>query len=210
MIKLVVFDLWQTLAYREASYRITSEILKKFHPHLSKKRLVKVFEESVQTKKWKSEYKAFEKLCKDLEIGTSKETVRLLMSLRDYANSKTKLYPHTLPMLKQLKKKGYKIGLLSNSSVFDVKYLKKATPLLKFIDYPLFSFKTGKIKPDLGLFRRLLGIARCKPEEAIMVGDKRTDDILPAKKIGMNVIHFKNYKKLRKDFLRYGIKLNAI
>lgn len=206
MIKLIVFDLWQTLVYRDINYN-TSDMLNLFHPKIPKEKIIKIFESSIQTKKWKSEYKAFENLCRNFKINSNKETVKLLMDLRDYADSKTKVYPHVKPMLRQLKE-NYKIGLLSNSSVFDMKYMQRATHLLKYIDYPLFSFDVGKIKPNKELFRKMLKISKCKPEEAIMIGDKKTDDTVPAKKIGMNAILFKDYEQLKEDLKKFKVCLN--
>ena len=174
---------------------------------LSKKELVKRFESSIQTKKWKSEYKMFENLAKNIGIGIDEEKVKLLMDLRDHADSKTKLYSYVLPTLRKLKRKGYEIGILSNSSVFDVKYMQEATHLLKFVDYPLFSFEVGKIKPDLGFFKKMLKVSKYKPEEVIMIGDKKEDDVIPAKKVGMNAIHFKNYNQLKRDLKRFGVEI---
>ena len=207
MIKLICFDLWQTLVYRDVNYQTVPTMAKLAKSKLSKKELVKRFESSIQTKKWKSEYKMFENLAKNIGIGIDEEKVKLLMDLRDHADSKTKLYSYVLPTLRKLKRKGYEIGILSNSSVFDVKYMQEATHLLKFVDYPLFSFEVGKIKPDLGFFKKMLKVSKYKPEEVIMIGDKKEDDVIPAKKVGMNAIHFKNYNQLKIDLKRFGVEI---
>ena len=46
-------------------------------------------------------------------------------------------------------------------------------------------------KPDLRIFRIALERADCKPEEAVMVGDRIDNDIIPAKKIGMKTVWIK-------------------
>ncbi len=205
MIRLIVFDLWQTLVYRDFGYGTSAEIIRLFHPQGSIKKIRKVFEDSIQTKKWKSEYKAFENLAKNLGLGTEKEVVKLLMSLRDYADSRTKLYPHVIAMLKKLKKQGFKVGILSNSSVFDVKYMQNATHLLKHVDYSIFSYNVGCIKPNKKMYQAIIKKAKCKAEEVIMIGDKKCDDVIPPKKMGMNAIHYKNFKQLKKEIKKYGI-----
>ena len=43
-------------------------------------------------------------------------------------------------------------------------------------------------KPDLRIFRIALERADCKPEEAVMVGDRIDNDIIPANKIGMKTV----------------------
>jgi len=208
MIKLIIFDLWKTLAYKDVHDSSLKEMLKLTGVKIPKSKFVKIFEESVQTKKWKSEFAAYKNLCDHMGIEHTKENVNLLMKIRDKAEAKAKLFPHTISMLKQLRKKGYKIGLVSNSSVFAVKQLKKKTNLLKYIDYPYFSYDVRVIKPDVKAFRKMLKKAKCRPEEAIMIGDKPKDDIIPEKKMGLNTILFKNYKQLKKDFMKFSIKLD--
>lgn len=205
MIKLIIFDLWQTLAYRDVSYSTTGKMLEETRVNISKEKFVKIFEESVQTKKWDSKFKAYKNLCKNMGLETTEKNANLLMSIRNEAEAKTKLYPYTIPMLKQLRKQGYKIGLISNSSVFAIEQIKKKTDLLKYIDYPLYSFDVGVIKPNLKFFKEMLKITKCDPEETIMIGDKLNDDVIPPKSIGMNAIHFKDYDQLKKELAAFKI-----
>lgn len=205
MIKLVIFDLWQTLAYRDVEYSTTSEMLKQTKCNIPKDKFVKVFEESIQTKKWNSKFWAYQNLCKNMELETTEKNVKLLMGIRDRAEEETKLYLYTIPMLKQLRDKGYKIGLISNTSVFAIEHIKNKTELLNYIDYPLFSFDIGVIKPNLKFFKEMLKNTGYKPEETIMIGDKLNDDVLPPKELGMNAILFENYDQLKKDLSQYDI-----
>ncbi len=206
MIKLIIFDLWQTLAYRDVPYSTTSKILEATHSKIPKNKFVKMFETSLQTKKWRSKYKAYANLCRNMHLPASDKNIKLLMNMRDKAEAKTKLFHYTIPLLKRLKKIGYKIGLISNSSVFAAKRLNKIR-LLEYIDYPLFSYQVGAIKPNLKIFRTILKTAKCKPSEAIMIGDKMGDDVVPPKKLGMRAIHFTSYQNLKKDLKKYNIYL---
>lgn len=208
MIKLIIFDLWQTLAYRDVEYSTTTKMLEETGVDIPKKKFVKLFEESLQTKKWRSKFEAYKNLCKNMGLETSEQNVNLLMNIRDKAEDKTKLYHYTIPMLKQLRKQRYKTGLISNSSVFAVEQIRNKTDLLNYIDYPLFSFDVGVIKPNLKFFKKMLKISGCKPEETIMVGDKLNDDVVPPRSIGMNAIHFKTYKQLKKELAFFGILIN--
>jgi len=155
MIKLVIFDLWQTLAYRDVEYSTTSMMLEKTGADIPKDKFVKIFEESLQTKKWESKFKAYRNLCKNMGLKTTEYNIKLLRDIRDKAEEETKLYSHTMPMLKKLRKEGYKTGLISNSSVFAVEQIKQKTNLLEHIDYPLFSFDVGVIKPNLKFFTKM-------------------------------------------------------
>jgi HAD superfamily hydrolase (TIGR01662 family) len=206
MIKLIIFDLWQTLACRNVGYSTTSKMLEETGVKIPKEKFVKIFEESIQTKKWGSKYEAYKNLCQNMGLETTQENISLLIRIRDKAEAETRLYPHTISMLKQLREKGYKIGLVSNSSVFAIEQIKK-TPLLSYIDYPLFSFDVGTIKPDLEFFKEMLKISKCEPKEVIMVGDKLNDDVLPAKDLGMKAILFKDYEQLKVELATFGISI---
>ena len=59
MIKLISFDLWQTLAYRDVKYSTTYLMLEKTKTNIPKDKFVKIFEESIQTRKWKSKFEAY-------------------------------------------------------------------------------------------------------------------------------------------------------
>ena len=63
--------------------------------------------------------------------------------------------------------------------------------LLKHIDLVISSAEEGVAKPDLRIFQIALARADCKPEEAIMVGDRIDNDIIPANKIGMTTVWIK-------------------
>lgn len=207
MIKLVIFDLWKTLAYRDVPEDSDKIMLIKTNSLIRPLEFVKIFENSLQTKKWDSKFDAYANLCKNMNLPVTEENVNLLMSIRDEAESKTKEFEHTNSMLRQLKDAWYKIWLISNCSVFALEQIKDKTTILNYIDYPLFSFEAGTIKPDLKIFEKMLEISWCKPEETIMIGDKMWDDVLPPRELGMNSCLYESYEQLKKDLLDYGIVL---
>lgn len=207
MISLIIFDLRQTLAYRDVTEGSTDAMLRLTKSSIPHSEFVKIFENSLQTKKWDSKFDAYANLCKNMKLPITDENVNLLMSIRDHAESKTKEYEHTISMLRQLKDAWYKIWLISNCSIFAAEQIKDKTSILDYIDYPLFSFDVGTIKPDLKIFEKMLEISWCKPEESIMIWDKMWDDVLPPRELGMNSLLFENYEQLKKDLLDYGINL---
>jgi len=205
MIRLIIFDLWDTLAYKCTKVGGTRHLIRIMKPGIARKKFVKIFENSLQTKRWRSKYAAYQDLCEKVGFPATRENVQMLIKLRNYSESKTGLFKHTLPMLKKLRNSGYRIGLISNTSLFATSKLKKKTRLFDFIDYPLCSYDAGMIKPDPRIFRKMLGIAKVRPSEVIMIGDKMDDDVRAARKIGMNAIHFQGYKKLKKRLASFGI-----
>ena len=46
-------------------------------------------------------------------------------------------------------------------------------------------------KPDKKIFEMALNRAGCRPEQAMMIGDRIDNDIIPAKKLGMKTIWIK-------------------
>ena len=86
--------------------------------------------------------------------------------------------------------KHYEIGIIANQNFGSQERLDKLG-LLKYIDLVIASAEEGVAKPDLRLFQIALDRANCKPEEAIMVGDRLDNDIIPANIIGMTTVWIK-------------------
>ena len=84
----------------------------------------------------------------------------------------------------------YKIGIIANQNPGSKERLNKLG-LLKYIDLVIASAEEGVEKPDLRIFQLALERANCKPEEAVMVGDRIDNDMIPAKKIGMKTAWIK-------------------
>lgn len=99
------------------------------------------------------------------------------------------LYPETHNCLKQLSQK-YKIGIIANQVPGAEGRLAKMG-ILKYIDLIVASAEAGVSKPDLEIFKIALDRAMCKPEQAVMIGDRLDNDIAPAKYLGMKTVWIK-------------------
>ena len=53
------------------------------------------------------------------------------------------------------------------------------------------STEAGCSKPGLQIFRIALDKAGCKPQNAVMIGDRLDNDIIPVKELGMKTIWVK-------------------
>ena len=93
------------------------------------------------------------------------------------------IFPEAENVLRGLSKR-YKIGIIANQELGTEQRLEKIG-LHKYIDLIIASAEEGVAKPDLRIFQIALDRANCKPEEAVMVGDRLDNDIIPANKIGM-------------------------
>jgi putative hydrolase of the HAD superfamily len=95
------------------------------------------------------------------------------------------LYDDALPTLEALRRRGLKIGLLSNTAR-DLEAFVEHHGLS--VDAVLTSRAHGKTKPHETIFRRMLELLDVAPDEAVMVGDTVEDDIEGARAVGMRAL----------------------
>ena len=96
-------------------------------------------------------------------------------------------YPEAAEVLAALRARGYRIGVIANQSAGTADRLQ-AWGLLAHIDLVVASAEEGVAKPDPAIFRIALERAGCAPEEAVMIGDRLDNDIVPAKAVGMRTV----------------------
>ncbi len=183
MIKAIVFDLWNTLAYIKEGVTI-NELKKEL-----KLEDVKPIEVGLMMRKFENVEEAMINLCNYLKIKPKKKLLKRLEDLWEDTRVMLSLFDDVIPVLQDLKKR-YKLGLISNTDYFAIKEFEKSG-FFEVFDVKLFSFDTGLLKPDPKVFRIMVDKLGIKPEEALMVGDSLNDDVLAAKKIGMDAILIK-------------------
>ena len=96
-------------------------------------------------------------------------------------------YPDAEDVLRYLRSHGHKIGVIANQSPGTAERLER-WGLLKYIDAVAASAELGVSKPDRAIFDKALEMTGCKAQEAVMIGDRLDNDIIPAKKLGMKTI----------------------
>jgi epoxide hydrolase-like predicted phosphatase len=74
----------------------------------------------------------------------------------------------------------------------------------KFFDRVFISTKMHLAKPEAKAYRYVLKKLKVKPSEALMVDD-RAENIIPARKIGMNGVIYKNSRQLAKELKKYQL-----
>lgn len=99
------------------------------------------------------------------------------------------LFDDTKEVLETLHQK-YKIGLIANQQLGTKDRLVKYG-IDKYIDLVVASTEEGVSKPNPKIFEIALERAECKPCDAIMIGDRTDNDIVPAKKMGMTTVWMK-------------------
>ncbi|MBO5352154.1 MAG: HAD-IA family hydrolase [Lachnospiraceae bacterium] len=99
-------------------------------------------------------------------------------------------YPEAEEVLRYLKEKGYRLGVIANQSLGTAERLSD-WGLLTYFDVVAASAEFGVAKPDPAIFKRAFLLAGCLAEEAVMIGDRLDNDIVPAKKLGMKAVWVK-------------------
>ena len=105
----------------------------------------------------------------------------------------------TVEIIKQLKKKGIKLYVLSDTVKERAEYLQETFNFSEnFID-GIYSYKVHKTKLDGSeAFKLALKLTGESPENVVYVDDKE-EYAETAKKLGMNAIHFKNPEQLNEE-----------
>ena len=92
--------------------------------------------------------------------------------------------------LRALRGRGYQLGIIANQKP-GAKERLDAWGLGRYFSVIASSAELGVSKPDKEIFLRALAMANCRPENAVMVGDRLDNDIRPAKKLGMKTIQIR-------------------
>lgn len=117
----------------------------------------------------------------DIELGRKYNLPKRKWHIEDEI-----LYEDVPNCLEKLRKK-YGIGIIANQS-FGTKSRLEKWGIMKYVDLVIASAEEGVSKPNLRIYEIALQRAKCKADQAIMIGDRIDNDIVPAKKMGMRTI----------------------
>lgn len=124
----------------------------------------------------------------ELDVDISQVNMRALLEIYNWG-----VFPGVVPfddthsVLEELRKRGYKIGLVTNS-IFpmwmrDVEL--EEFDIIRFFDARLTSGDIGYLKPHPEIYERVLEMLEVRPEQAVFVGDRPTNDIAGANEVGL-------------------------
>ena len=116
-----------------------------------------------------------------------KETARLFgVPLTKWHTEDERLYNDAASCLEALHR-SYRIGIIANQNLGTAQRLEQHG-ILQHIDLVIASAEEGVAKPDHRIFEIALHRTGCAPENAVMIGDRIDNDIVPAKSLGMHTI----------------------
>jgi putative hydrolase of the HAD superfamily len=103
------------------------------------------------------------------------------------------LNPDTLPLLRWLKNRGIRIGIISNTGRtpgFVLRDFLERQDMAGFFETMVFSDEVGVRKPNPRIFHLLAEKLSTDPIEIIHIGDSLRSDVWGAKNLGMMALHF--------------------
>ncbi len=96
-------------------------------------------------------------------------------------------YPDAREVLKALKAR-CRLGIIANQPINTRKRMTEEWQLAEFFDLMIISAEVGFSKPDPRLFKEALYKAGTTADKCVMIGDKLTNDIAPAKALGFKTV----------------------
>ncbi len=98
------------------------------------------------------------------------------------------IFPNSEPLLKELKRRGYILGVITNGPSVLQNHKMQQSGLMPYMDVLVVSGDYGVHKPDPQLFRIAAEKIGVKCEECVYVGDHPVNDIQGALASGMKAI----------------------
>ncbi|WP_261381427.1 HAD family hydrolase [Paenibacillus cremeus] len=188
-VDTVIFDLDQTLLDKNqsllnfANYQYEQSSLVRFIPN--KQDFIVKFSELNNIVMPKEE--VYEKLVHIFNIDKSLHA-ELLNDLDNNFHVYSVGFPGLHEMLKTLKERGYKLGIITNGRDF---YQRNKISALGISDYFNEIVTSGAVnikKPDHAIFRIVLNNLQSSSERSVFIGDSLKADVIPAKELGMFTI----------------------
>ncbi|MCX7905322.1 MAG: HAD-IA family hydrolase [Elusimicrobiales bacterium] len=202
--RVILFDLWGTLIkknFRNADpYDVIAKIIK-----INNKQELKRISNSKMFLSYDDYFNFIEKDIIGRKLSeTDKDKIKNVIE----KNKNIRLFKDTIPVLKKLRKAGYKLGILSNVMCFGLDKIKKM--FKKYVDFQFYSCEDGMAKPDLAFFNKAINYFKTDTSDVYMVGDSYKYDIVGAKNAGIKKIFFITNKKKAINEAGGVIKLDSL
>jgi len=208
-VKAVIFDVGGVLALGGGnSQKIKWHYTKGVHSFLADYFKINIDQwfDSIDTVYAKSiEGKISEK--ETLSIMAKNLKVPLKKLKRIFIKTYKRNFKQNKPLYKfafSLKKKGYKIAILSDQWHISRRALIKKKYMKRF-DKVIISCDVGMRKPSIKIYKFILQKLSLPPHSTVFI-DNREWNLKPAKKLGMKTILFKNNRQLIQELSKLGVK----
>ena len=187
MIKGVLFDFWGTLV-EQGTYSTLVQSYRLLRPRMAFSPFVVKFEETIMKKKFEDQKEGFEAICKAFDVDATPFLLDQLIGIWNKNKLLAKPYPETVEILKELKAKGLKLALVSNSIHGAIEAVMEKFDLAQYFDGVYISSEIGLLKQEPECFKKVLKDLKLKKTDVLMVGDSLQTDIAGAEAVGIKPI----------------------
>jgi putative hydrolase of the HAD superfamily len=140
---------------------------------------------------------------KKLSPGLKERDVNAGSLWQEAFRSEYKPKEEMFPLASTLRRRGYKIGLLSNIEAPSAEFFNEQE--YDIFDAAIFSCNEGTCKPERRIYQIALGRLGVEPGEAVFIDDRR-DFVRGAKEAGVKAIHFLNPLQVKADLGRLSVE----
>jgi HAD superfamily hydrolase (TIGR01549 family) len=123
-----------------------------------------------------------------LETAVGEDGVELAERMSETQFFVNTIYPDTLAVLEELRRRGYRLGVISNWDAPTLHAQFDRFGMTPFFESILPSYEVEANKPDEHFFRTALDSMQVTPERAIHIGDSFGCDVVGARGVGITPI----------------------
>lgn len=100
------------------------------------------------------------------------------------------------PLVHDLKQRGFRLGLLSNTCDAHYRYIAAHYPIFTLFEIPILSYEVKARKPDHAIYQAALKAAARHPEECFYLDDI-PDYVNAAKALGIHAATYRNTEQMK-------------
>jgi len=199
MIKAVIFD-WSGVLIDNPSTKIGSYCAKSLG--VTTKMFVRVYKkfETGFQKGTITEDELWKRICHELKVPVPKSPSLWTSAFKQAYFPREEMFS----LASNLRKRGYKVGLLSNTEIPTTKFFHDQEYIM--FDEAIFSCLEGLRKPERRIFEIALERLGVQPNEAIYLDDKK-ENVDAAEVVGLNTILFKSPAQVKKELVSLSINV---
>lgn len=187
MTKAVIFDLFETLitewGHEKYTKRDMSEDL-----HVPEKAFADCWE-SLHERQYRGGITFAESLryvCGQLGVPADEAVIGRMTKRRTETKSACFdfLHPDIVPLMRELRRRGVRVGILSNCSEEEVGVVRESV-LAPLADVLALSHETGLCKPEAAIYRLTAEKLGAEPADCLFIGDGGSRELYGAADVGM-------------------------
>ncbi len=189
MIKVVVFDLWNTLIRNTCTPTVPQMVKQELGvTAMDPDAFVRCYDEVLCMEPLLEVDAALEKLADRCGVRLDAARKKRIRTALEDSRDCVAAFEDTLPALQKLRQNGYKLAVLSNTMYLGLEYALKKVPLYDVVDEIVASYDERVIKPDKRMFQAVERRFNVRPDEILMIGDNAHNDVNAARKAGWHAI----------------------